>query len=407
MRKKLSVEASAADGNVNRPRRSFLKGGVGLAAGVAAGQLLGGQVGVQAQQNAGMAQTLRAANASGRAILIKDGVILSLDRQVGDFDKADVLIQGKKISSVGPNLAASAPKDAVVVNAAKMIVMPGFVDTHHHQYETVMRNILADGLLGQDGAPKKNYGTVMGGVYTPVYIPADARIGELVSSLSQINAGVTTTIDTSQVQLTPEHTDACIAGLKESGRRAVFSYGANGKDAATRFPVEMDRLKKQYFSSNDQLLTLGVNGGPTEINCKVARAHGALIISHIQQVAAIKSLVDAGNAGLMGPDNVYVHCTRISQDSWKKIADSGGHVSIAVAIEMQMRHGMPPFQNALDHGIRPALSVDVECNMTADFLQSCGRHSFCSVRWLTNAGSTRNKISLPCSPAGMRSNWGP
>jgi hypothetical protein len=32
------------------------------------------------------------------------------------------------------------------VDAAGMIVMPGAVDTHHHQYETVLRGILADGV---------------------------------------------------------------------------------------------------------------------------------------------------------------------------------------------------------------------------------------------------------------------
>ena len=60
-----------------------------------------------------------------------------------------MLIEGKKISAVGPNieLGAASARSAVVVNAAGMIVMPGFVDTHHHQYETILRSILADGLL--------------------------------------------------------------------------------------------------------------------------------------------------------------------------------------------------------------------------------------------------------------------
>jgi len=48
------------------------------------------------------------------------------------------------------------------------------------------------------------------------------------------------------------------------------------------------------------------------------------------------------------------------------IAATGGHVSLAAAIEMQMGHGRPPIQECLDRGIRPSLSVDVECNMTAD-----------------------------------------
>src|ERR1700728_2786848 len=63
-----------------------------------------------------------------RRILIQGGIGMSLDPATGDFEKADVLIEGKKILAVGPNLAA---QNALVVNAAGMIVMPGFVDTHH------------------------------------------------------------------------------------------------------------------------------------------------------------------------------------------------------------------------------------------------------------------------------------
>ena len=102
--------------------------------------------------------------------------------------------------------------------------MPGFVDTHHHQYETILRGILADGVLGTPNDGKKTYQGVIQGIFTPVYQPEDAYISELVASLSQLNAGVTTTVDTSQVSHTPAHSDACIAGLKESGRRAVYTY---------------------------------------------------------------------------------------------------------------------------------------------------------------------------------------
>ena len=102
--------------------------------------------------------------------------------------------------------------------------MPGFVDTHHHQYETLLRSILADGLLRDE---PKNYGSVIQGIFTPVYLPQDAYISELVASLNQINAGVTTTVDTSQVSLSPAHSDACVAGLKESGRRSWPRFASN------------------------------------------------------------------------------------------------------------------------------------------------------------------------------------
>jgi 5-methylthioadenosine/S-adenosylhomocysteine deaminase len=232
---------------------------------------------------------------------------------------------------------------------------------------------------------------VIQGVLTPAYLPDDAYISELVASLSQLNAGVTTTVDLSQVSHTPAHSDACIAGLKESGRRAVYSYSAGVK--GTQFPQDVTRIKTQYFSSHDQLVTLALNTGTNADHWKLARSLGLPITSHIvgDPSGAFERM---GRDGLMGPDNEYVHCTQLNENVWKMIRDTGGKVSIAPAIEMQMRHGMPPFQTALDHGIRPSLSVDVECNMTADMF-SIMRAAFTLQRALANERAVMGEKEVP------------
>jgi hypothetical protein len=58
--------------------------------------------------------------------------------------------------------------------------------------------------------------------------------------------------------------------------------------------------------------------------------------------------------------------TGMSETGWRAAADAGAGVTLAVPIEMQMRHGMPPAQKALDLGMSLSLSTDVECTMTAD-----------------------------------------
>ena len=367
-----------------KSRRGFLAAGAGAIAGA---QFLPAQSAGNSDIPANLARA--------RRILLKGGIVMSLDPATGDFEQGDVLIEGKKILAVGANLADAA-HNAVVVDAAGMIVMPGFVDTHHHQYETVLRSILADGLLGP-GGESPNYMATIQGVFTPAYLPEDAHISELVASLNQINAGVTTTVDTSQVSLSPAHTDACIAGLRESGRRAVFAYAA-GSGPGSKFPQDIVRLRKQYFSSDDQLLTLALNAQPDEAQWELARSVGAPIVSHIMG-SGFGDLSGVGKAGLMGPDNEYIHCTGLSEDIWKRIADTGGKVSLAPAIEMQMRHGMPPLQTALDHGIKPSLSVDVECNMAADMF-SIMRTAFTLQRALVNervlAGAKNAPKLLTC-----------
>jgi cytosine/adenosine deaminase-related metal-dependent hydrolase len=79
----------------------------------------------------------------GGRILLKGGVVLTFDAAVGDFEKADVLIKGKKIVAVQPNIRAT----ATVIDASRMIVLPGFIDSHHHCYQGALRNIQTNGLL--------------------------------------------------------------------------------------------------------------------------------------------------------------------------------------------------------------------------------------------------------------------
>src|SRR3989441_1590558 len=97
-----------------------------------------------------------------RRILLRGGVVLSLDPRVGDFEKADVLIDGKTIAQIAPNISAA---DAEVVDCSGTIVMPGFITTHNHQYESIQRSLIPDGLLA--GAwPLETYGSVVQNIWT-------------------------------------------------------------------------------------------------------------------------------------------------------------------------------------------------------------------------------------------------
>ena len=227
---------------------------------------------------------------AGRRILLKGGIVLSMDRNVGDFENADVLIEGKKIAAVGPNLKATAE----VIDATDRIVMPGFVDTHHHQYQAVLRSLIADALLQDD------YNRVINnpGALNAYYQPDDAYIGELLASISQMRAGVTTSVDLSQISHSPAHSDACIAGLKESGRRTVFGYSA-GEGTANRYPQDIVRLRSQYFSSDDHLLTLALHAPIDAGGWEVGRQAGVPIVSHATSAEVAAQLINLDRAGLM------------------------------------------------------------------------------------------------------------
>ena len=125
-----------------RSRRSFLK--AVAATGIAAGSLP-----LFAPRPAVADDPPIDSGRPGRRYVIRGGSVMSIDPQVGDFAQADVLVEGKKILAIGPNLRAGG---AAEIDATGRIVMPGFIDTHHHQFETALRSFLADGVLINDGS---------------------------------------------------------------------------------------------------------------------------------------------------------------------------------------------------------------------------------------------------------------
>jgi len=122
----------------------------------------------------------------GRRYVIRGGAVMSMDPQVGNFEVADVLVEGKEIVAVRPGINAAG---ADVIDARGRIVMPGFVDTHHHLFETAERAFLANGLLLDDGSGSPsaypNYGEHILEGFARVYRPQDVYINELLAGLSQ------------------------------------------------------------------------------------------------------------------------------------------------------------------------------------------------------------------------------
>ena len=334
-----------------------------------------------------------------RRYVIRGGAVMSMDPSVGDFPQGDVLVHGKNIVAVGRNLQAGT---ADVIDARGRIVMPGFIDTHHHQFETALRSFLADGVLINDGSGSASgtttYFEFILLTFAPVYRPQDVYINELYGGLSQLDDGVTTVHDVSQIHHSPQHSDAAIQALLDTGRRAAFGYfesaGANilGTNPGNQYPQDAFRIKKKWFSSSDQLVSMIMGGEvylsdqTTQKSWTIGRQLDLQIAAHILSPFGIRPTFDLlaqGQGGVgpngqppgklrIGSDNLFIHMTGMSDLGWQATRDAGAQVSIAFPIEMNMRHGMPPIirmqsMSTSQLPFEPSLSVDVECTLTADF----------------------------------------
>lgn len=351
-------------------RRDFLKASTAAGIGAATG-LFATRPAAARDRDDHDHEKRRHSGRPGRRYVIRRGHVMSMDPTVGDFAQADVLVEGQKIRAVGPNLRV---RDAWEIDARGKIVMPGFVDTHHHLFETALRSFLADGLLfdGLDPDITQNYFQKILLSFAPVYRPRDVYINELFGSLSQLDAGVTTTHDISQIHHSPRHSDAAIKALFDSGRRAAFGYFESaGNVPGNQYPQDARRIRNRYFSSDDQLVTM-IMGGEIylpgfEAAWEIGRELGLQVAAHIVGTFGMAPTFDnLAMTNQFGPDNLFIHMTGMSDMSWDKVKEAGAGVSLAVPIEMNMRHGTPPIVKSLALGIQPSLSVDVECTLTAD-----------------------------------------
>jgi 5-methylthioadenosine/S-adenosylhomocysteine deaminase len=345
---------SARDMTASPSRRHLLKSGAALAAvGLAAG----------AEPDGAFAQSGGALDAeplrlqAERRVLIKGGLVLTMDRQLGDFAQADILIEDGKIRAVRPDIAVSSDA-AAVVDAANRIVIPGFIDTHSHSYQGILRSIMPNGELEPD------YNRDVQTTLTPAFAPPDVYAGVLMTALGMIDMGTTGMVDLCQISHTPEHSDACIAALTDSGIRAVHAY-SRGAGPQAQYPQDIARLQRTYFNPKDQLLTLALGVGLDPKLFEAAREAGVPAVLHLRNASA--PFIELGRAGLLREGDEYIHCNGLTPEAWRLIRDTGGHVSICAAIDMAMGHGMPAVQAAIDHGVRPSLSSDHGVTIAPDF----------------------------------------
>jgi cytosine/adenosine deaminase-related metal-dependent hydrolase len=313
-------------------------------------------------------------------ILIRGGIVLSQDDQIGELPNADVLIEGDRIAEVGPNLAAA---DARVIEAGGDIVIPGFVDTHRHTWETSIRTSAPDYTLGA------YFGAILD-KFAPKYRPDDVYAANLWGSLECLNAGITTLVDWSHIMNTPEHADAAIKGLRDAGLRSVFAFGFPntsiqawwfGPDYAGSVErIDGDgarRVRREVLSDDQGLITMALATRGTNF-CKedvvrfeweLAKELGINITVHVamdrfgytkMQLRKLKEM------GLLYPNTTYIHSSHLLDDEWQMVADSGGNVSLAPQIEMQMGHGWAPAATATKMGIPVGLSSDVATTASSD-----------------------------------------
>jgi cytosine/adenosine deaminase-related metal-dependent hydrolase len=303
-------------------------------------------------------------------LLIKNGYVATIDPNTGDLPRADVRIDDGIILEIGVDLEPAI--DAQIIDASGMIVLPGFVDTHRHVWQGAIGGTAGKVSLGG------YFGVVIAGL-APRYEPDDVYAGTLWGALQALNAGITTLADWSHIVTTPEHADANIQALHDSGIRGVFLYGppvAAGVvewfvESTLPHPEDARRVRNEHFASGrNGRLTMGLALRGPELSSRETTKHDFEYARELDLPISIhcgmagyasryRTVETLHELELLGPDVNYAHANLLTDDEYRLIAASGGSISACPSVDMLMGIGTyPATGRALEHGVSIGLGAD-------------------------------------------------
>lgn len=344
-----------------------------------------------------------------RRTLIRSATIISMDDAIGDFEAGDVLVEGGRIAEVRPSIElGSGASETEIVDGKDRIVIPGLINAHMHTWQTGLRGYAANWTLLE-------YFRRMHAGLATVFRPEDIHIATLVGALNQINCGTTTLVDWCHNNPTPDHTDAAVRGLIESGIRAAFFHGSPkpepkpGEPHFSEVPHprrEVERLLAGPLADRDGLVTLGLAIlGPHYSTLDVAM-HDFRLARELNLIASMhqgggpaktpggwEKLIEAG---LVGAGINIVHGNDLPDDLLDRMVDLGVSFSVTPENEMIQGHGFPITGRLLKRGVRPTIGIDLESVLAGDLL-SVARVALSMQRALDNAEQRKTNGTIPAT----------
>jgi cytosine/adenosine deaminase-related metal-dependent hydrolase len=321
-----------------------------------------------------------------RATLIQGGTVLSIDPGIGTVPEADVLIRDGRIAQVGRGLAA---EDAEILDARRMIVMPGLVETHFHMWSSLGRNFVAEDF----GYFPAKWATAA------LYEPEDFYRSVLLGLVECASAGITTVHDWSHNTRTPEHADAELSAHRDGLIRARYAYGHRDGlpgDEPLDFR-DIDRVRAEWFGERspfDGRVHLGVNlRGPDlsemrTFDQEMAEARPRHLPVAIHTVQGGSTAVDATELeakGYLGPDLLIAHFLAATDTDHAAMARTGTPLSYAVHSELRLGDAgdaRAALLRALAAGVRVSFSIDATSIAPVDLFAAMNTAWNLGIPWL-------------------------
>lgn len=319
-------------------------------------------------------------------ILIKNPLrVATMNDRREEFKGGHILIENGRIASIGPE-GPETPADRVI-DAGNMVVLPGFINTHHHLYQTLTRNIP----LFQDSGL---FDWLTGHYEIWQELTAEAvAVSTQVGILELLNSGVTTTSD--HLYLFPERTssnliDVEIDAAKKTGIRFQPTRGSMslGKskgglppDSVVQTEAEIqrdtERLLAKYHDANDGAMIrlslapcspFSVTPELMQSTADFAHANNLRLHTHLAETLdeehfclktfGKRPLDYVESLGWLNGRAWFAHCVHLNDAEIRRMGAAGVGIAHCPTSNLRLGSGIAPVRKLMAAGVKVSLGVD-------------------------------------------------
>ena len=298
----------------------------------------------------------------------------------------DMRIDSGKVNRIGVGLAV--PEDYRIIDCSNLVVVPGFVNTHHHFYQTLTRNLPAV----QDA---KLFDWLVYLYEVWKYIDEEAIYYSSLLAMSELlKTGCTCSTDhhylfprqCSESDLTGIQFEAADRlGMRFSPTRGSMSLSKKDGGLPPDTVVQTDekiledseRVIKKYHDPDPMAMHKVVLApcSPFSVtkkcmleSARLARRYGVRLHTHLcetmdeenqcKAMYGIRPVELMQECELIGPDVFYAHGIWFNDDELKILAQTGSHIAHCPSSNMRLGSGICRTREMLDLGINIGIAVD-------------------------------------------------
>lgn len=314
--------------------------------------------------------------------LLKNGIIVTVDKERQVFFKGAIAIKDDRIVEVGPAEALEEKYQDCeqVTDLDGKVVFPGFINTHNHLFQTLLRGLGDDMVL-------KDWLSTMTFPAASNLTNEDCYYGAKLGIMEGIHSGITTNVDYMYPHPIEGLDEGVIRAMRELGIRGIFGrgcmdtgvkYGVHPGIMQTREQIEKETREcfEKFHNSENGRIKIWVAPAAIWSNTrenlqtlwKITNEYKSGFTVHISETEfdreAAKDLhgkwdIDAMiDMGICGPNVLMVHCVHLTDEDIKKAAEYDLKVSHNACSNMYLSSGVCRIPDLLKAGVTCSLGVD-------------------------------------------------